>query len=112
MTPSAFAIERDFLNRRLASFLLWQGPAILMLAVAIANIENPTRGMIWAGCLSIFGVGCLVNAFRSGRRHCFLTGPFYLLMGVVSLLHGFALIALGPLGWLLYLRARARRKRA
>jgi hypothetical protein len=37
---------------------------------------------------------------RCGRLHCYFTGPFFLLMAVASLLHGFGLVSLGSLGWL------------
>jgi hypothetical protein len=31
------------------------------------------------------GVACIVNALRCGRVHCYLTGPFFLLMAVIAL---------------------------
>jgi hypothetical protein len=34
------------------------------------------------------GAACMVNAFRCGRVHCYLTGPFFLLMALVTLLYG------------------------
>lgn len=32
--------------------------------------------------------------------HCYFTGPFFLLMAVVSFLHGAQVLPLGPHGWL------------
>jgi hypothetical protein len=34
------------------------------------------------------GAACMVNAFRCGRVHCYLTGPFFLVMALVTLLYG------------------------
>src|SRR5258708_4709121 len=42
---------------------------------------------------------CLVNARRCGRLHCFITGPFFLLLAGVSLLYGLGVLPLGPHGW-------------
>ena len=45
------------------------------------------------------GGACLVNAKRCGRRHCYLTGPFFLVPAVVSLLYGLQILDLGVYGW-------------
>jgi hypothetical protein len=45
------------------------------------------------------GVACLLNAFRCGRIHCYLTGPFFILSAVTSLGYGIGLLPLGPSGW-------------
>ena len=99
MAEASATIDRDFLNDRMAAFLLWQGPAIVMLIAAVTPLSDPTRGVIWGACLGVFGAGCLVNALRSSRRHCFLTGPFFLLMAAAALLHGFAVVSWGGIGW-------------
>jgi hypothetical protein len=49
--------------------------------------------------LSIAGTACLINAFRCGRVHCYFTGPFYLLMAVLSLLYGIGVLQFGQFGW-------------
>jgi hypothetical protein len=50
-------------------------------------------------CLAVFAFGCIANAARCRRVHCFFTGPFFLVMSVVSLLHGFGFVSLGDNGW-------------
>lgn len=45
------------------------------------------------------GVGCVVNAVRCGRVHCYITGPFFLVMASVAVLYGFGALALGKHGW-------------
>ena len=45
------------------------------------------------------GGACAINAARCGRVHCYLTGPFFLLMAVVTLLHGIGVVRLGDKGW-------------
>ena len=42
---------------------------------------------------------CIVNAVRCGRVHCYLTGPFFLLMALVALSYGLGILHLGWNGW-------------
>ncbi len=45
------------------------------------------------------GIGCVANAVRCGRVHCYVTGPFFLVMAAVALLFGVGALALGKYGW-------------
>ena len=99
MADVALRTSRDFVRDRKASFLLWGFPALLMIATGPLGFSPELHGSIWASCLSVFGFGCLANARRCGRLHCFFTGPFFLAMALVSLLHGFSVISLGSYGW-------------
>ena len=45
------------------------------------------------------GAACLANAVRCGRVHCYTTGPFFLVMAVVTLLYGLGVVPLGGNGW-------------
>ena len=49
--------------------------------------------------LSVMGIACIANAARCGRVHCFLTGPFFMGMAVVTLLYGVGIVPLGANGW-------------
>ncbi|MGH8089890.1 MAG: hypothetical protein ACREO6_00365 [Rudaea sp.] len=42
------------------------------------------------------GVGCLLNARRCHRLHCYFSGPILLLGAIVAGLLGFGVIAPGP----------------
>jgi hypothetical protein len=66
-----------------------------VLAGLIASLVAPSIAWAagaWSLALAWMGAGCLVNARRCGRLHCFFSGPILL---VGALLAG--LIALGPL---------------
>jgi len=45
------------------------------------------------------GVVCIVNALRCGRVHCYLTGPFFILIALVALSYGLDILRLGGNGW-------------
>ncbi len=99
MTETTLRMSRDFVRDRKASFLLWWLPALLMIATGPLGFSSELHGSIWAVCLSVFGFGCLANARRCGRLHCFFTGPFFLAMALTSLVYGFGMISLGSYGW-------------
>ncbi|HEY1773611.1 MAG TPA: hypothetical protein VGH91_10520 [Gammaproteobacteria bacterium] len=86
---------RDLL--RGTGLLLWGVPvAVLALSAHMGGLY-PT--IAWPLALVFMGAVCLVNARRCGRLHCFLTGPFFLLMAVLSLLYGLGIMDLGRRGW-------------
>ena len=45
------------------------------------------------------GIACVANAVRCGRLHCYLTGPFFLALALVTLLYGLGVLPLGRNGW-------------
>jgi hypothetical protein len=59
-----------------AAFVVWWIPAAVLVAAAFSN--SPYLVVIWPTLLAWMGGACLVNARRCGRRHCYLTAPFFL----------------------------------
>lgn len=79
------------------AFFVWYIPTAVLAATAFLNI--PFREVIWPVGLTWMGGACLWNARRCGRRHCYVTGPFFLVLALVSLLYGFGVLHLGSKGW-------------
>lgn len=83
----------------------WLAGAVFCLPAAVIvlsgnfSIGDRWQAGIWAACLGVMAAGCLVNAFRCGRMHCYFTGPFLVLMALASLSYGFGLLPLGDSGW-------------
>jgi hypothetical protein len=67
--------------------------------IALVWVPHPAKTLLWTAALGWMGVACLMNARRCGRTHCFYTGPFFLIMAFVGLLHGFQIVPLGAGGW-------------
>ncbi len=70
-----------------------------MVAVGFVHLAQPVRGAIWAVALAVMGIACLANALRCHRLHCYLTGPFFLIMAAVSLSYGLGIVHVGNAGW-------------
>lgn len=88
---------RDLVADRRTRLLLWGVPQVVFVA---GFFLGTYRVVLWPVALSAMGIACVANARRCGRLHCYLTGPFYLLMAGVTGVHEMGLVSLGPYGWL------------
>ena len=88
MTRAHLAKGGDLTESALSSFLFWKLPAVMVVGVALLDVSSVGQALVWAPSLAIGGVACLANARQCRRVHCYFTGPFFLLMAAVSLLHG------------------------
>ncbi|HJR09854.1 MAG TPA: hypothetical protein VJ823_00410 [Rhodanobacteraceae bacterium] len=86
------------LSRPWGPWLLWVAPWILIVASGSLG-DNRVRTGAWTFAFAVMGSACVVNARRCGRRHCFYTGPLFLLAALTSLLHGTGVLPLGRNGW-------------
>lgn len=86
---AAQAGSRDLTNRRWSQFL-W---AVSLLAIVVGGVLSSTRFVLWPAGFIIAGVLCVANAARCGRLHCYITGPLFLLAGLVSILRGFDIVS-------------------
>lgn len=89
----------DWVQQRLPSLLVWKLPVAVLVASALFELAAPTRGVVWALAFGTMGLGCVRNALRCRRLHCYFTGPLFLGLAMVSLLHGTGMVELGPNGW-------------
>jgi hypothetical protein len=80
-----------------AGLLLWVVPGVILAVTA--TFGGPFLVVLLPVLLAFMGVACLVNARRCGRRHCYITGPFFLALAVFSLLYGLGILRLGLHGW-------------
>ncbi len=76
---------------------------IWCLPLAGLVISDQVGGLLqevaWPTLLTWMGIACLLNARGCRRLHCYLTGPFFLLLAAISLLYGLGTLALGTHGW-------------
>lgn len=87
----------DWSSNRQSYVLAWGLPTALLIVGIF--VPAPIRTVVWSGALFWKGVACLANAARCGRTHCHITGPFFLAMAALTILHGTDVISLGRHGW-------------
>jgi hypothetical protein len=76
-----------------AAWFLWYLP--IGLLVAGLNWDRG-RVWLWIPAFVVMGVGCLLNAARCRRIHCYFTGPLYLLAAVFVALSASGVVSLHP----------------
>lgn len=91
--------SRDILSSRWRVFFLYWLPAIAIVVAGAPAISSGWRTAVWTVALGTMGAACMVNALRCGRVHCYLTGPFLLLMALVGLSYGLGILRLRGNGW-------------
>src|SRR5713226_9209640 len=85
----------DMVSQRVA-WLVWRLPEALFI---LGIFWRGARVWLWVPCLTVAGLACTVNARRCGRRHCFITGPLYLLGALASLLNALSVVSI-PWSWI------------
>lgn len=91
--------SRDILSRPALAFLLYGLPVVAIFVAGTAYFNETWRTVVWAAALTVMGTACIVNARRCGRVHCYVTGPFFLVMAGIAVLYGLGVLPLGRGGW-------------
>lgn len=91
--------SRDILSSPWRACAVFWLPAIAIAVAGSSGFGDGWRTIIWTVALTIMGAACVANARGCGRVHCYMTGPFFLVMALVTLLYGFGFVPLGRNGW-------------
>jgi hypothetical protein len=86
----------DWVTRPGAGFFWWCLP--LGLGFAANFLALPVRGtaIIWVILFVWMGTGCILNARRCHRLHCYISGPTFLLGALVLGFLAAGVLAFGP----------------
>lgn len=88
--------RRDLGRRPVGFMIAWGLPLIILFSVGFMEFLSPAAEVfIAAGAFAWMGAGCVVNAVRCGRLHCYVAGPILLAGAVLILLTGFDVMRLG-----------------
>lgn len=92
--------NHDLVSAPLPFMLAWGIPILILTSMNFAHGFIPFKliVLIMAGTFLWMGLGCILNARRCHRRHCYYSGPIFLAGAAGILLVGFEIISLGPDG--------------
>ncbi len=85
--------ETRDLARGGSALLLWCLPFI---ALIVGLNWQKARPMLWIPAFLVIAAACIGNAARCGRRHCYVTGPVYLLAALYVALSALNLAPMRP----------------
>ncbi len=96
--------EPNDLVSQKSGILLWCLPTA---AVIVGSSWPSIRHWLLIPAFLIMGIGCLVNARRCGRLHCYFTGPVFVLAAIYVALAAANVVPLRPGAFLLIMCAIA-----
>jgi hypothetical protein len=91
--------SRDILASGWRAVAVFWFPAVAMVVAASSRLSSTWITAVWTAALFTMGTACIASAVRCGRVHCYLTGPFFLVMALVTFLYGLGALPLGQQGW-------------
>jgi len=83
--------------KNIMSWVLWRLPLVALVATFF--LPSSYNIFIWPTSLGIMGLSCSFNASKCKRRECFINGPYFLTLAVLSYLHASNFITLGDYGY-------------
>ena len=75
------------------AWLFWYAPILLVI---VGSSWSRGRVWLWIPAFLAMGIGCLANAARCGRVHCYITAPLFLLAAVFVALSALGIVSLHP----------------
>jgi hypothetical protein len=88
----------DWARRPISIAIWWVMPVVVGNVADHLPLSQGLTALVWAAALVWMGLGCLLNARRCHRRHCYVSGPVLLSGAVVVALLGWGVVTLGPNG--------------
>jgi hypothetical protein len=74
----------DSVRKPLHVLGLWVVPGGIAVAAFFGAMQLPILLVPGAAACVVMGVACLVNAARCRRLHCYITGPYFLLVAFAA----------------------------
>lgn len=77
------AARKDWVRQPVTAILWWCLPLCLGI---LANVLLPLRvaAVAWTVVFAWMGTGCVLNAMRCQRLHCYISGPVFFLGAVAA----------------------------
>lgn len=73
----------DWVRNPVSLAIWWVVPIVVGNLADHLPLSRPVTSLIWAAALAWMGLGCVLNARRCHRRHCYFSGPVLLTGAVV-----------------------------
>lgn len=91
MTDSA---SKDSAAQPFSFFWLWGLPSVIIISTNFMSgvVPFPAIVAIISAAFFWIGLACLLNARRCRRRHCYYSGPVFVVAGIFVLLVGFEIV--------------------
>ncbi|RED16705.1 hypothetical protein [Parasphingopyxis lamellibrachiae] len=91
--------QLDHARKPIPFLFNWGIPILVLVSVNIVQGFWPVSIVLWMiiGSFTWMGIGCVINAARCGRLHCYFSGPIFLIGALATFLVGFEFADLGSI---------------
>ena len=87
--------HNDLVRRPVSALLWWCLPIVLALATETLRLPARELATVWCAAFAWMATGCIVNAYRCHRLHCYISGPAFLAGAVACGLLAMGILANG-----------------
>lgn len=94
-TPETKTNKKDWVARPTSFMKAWGAPLIVLFSTNFIPMPYWLATLVIAATFVWMGIGCLINSRRCHRRHCYYSGPLFLIGAVLILIFGFGLLRFG-----------------
>lgn len=88
--------SRDWTRGPASAFVWWCLPLAIGIGSGFLGLSSRAMAFAWMGALAWMGAGCVLNALRCHRLHCYISGPAFLIGAIACGLLGAGTLVLGP----------------
>ena len=85
----------DWVQQPVSALLWWCLPLAAGFAINLLALQLRATTLVWALAFAWMGLGCVLNARRCHRLHCYISGPAFFMGAVVVGLLGLGVLTLG-----------------
>jgi hypothetical protein len=85
--------SRDWARQPIWLMAWWGLPILIAMSTSAAGLPLRAVAFIWTGAFVWMGTGCLLNALRCHRLHCYISGPVLLAGAAAAALIGFGILS-------------------
>lgn len=78
------AAQSDWVKQPVTAALWWCLPLCLGILASVLLPSPRTTAVAWAAMFAWMGTGCVLNALRCQRLHCYISGPVFFLGAVAA----------------------------
>jgi hypothetical protein len=75
--------QNDWARRPIAALIWWYVPTTVGVSTSLLVSSSRVVAAVWVVAFAWMGIGCVLNARRCHRLHCYFSGPI-LLLGAVA----------------------------